>query len=112
MPPVVTAAGIIPVTGRGPAPADDLGIAPERICTFRILATDLGTGQQVGDPGRLPVRGVVTKRVTCFGMTHNKRTVGDLRAFRRVAMFFMYVRIVLAIVGSQLEVFFRYAMSE
>jgi len=45
-------------------------------------------------------------------MPDNKRTVGDLRAFRRVAMFFMYVRIVLAIVGSQLEVFFRYAMSE
>ncbi len=39
-------------------------------------------------------------------MPDNKRTVGDLRAFRRVAMFFfMYVRIVLAIVGSQLEAF-------
>ena len=38
-------------------------------------------------------------------MQDNKSTVGDLRAFRRVAMFFMYVRIVLAIVGSQLEAF-------
>ena len=86
MPPVVTAAGIIPVTGRRPAPADDLGIAPERICTLRILATDLGTGQQVGDPGRLPVRGVVTKRVTCFGMTHNKRTVGVKGQFKLCAI--------------------------
>ena len=38
-------------------------------------------------------------------MPDNKRTVGDLRAFRRVAMFFMCVRIVLAIVGPQLEAF-------
>ena len=38
-------------------------------------------------------------------MPDNKRTVGALRAFRRVAMFFMYVRIVLAIVGPQLEAF-------
>ncbi len=37
-------------------------------------------------------------------MPDNRRTVGDLRAFRRVAMF-MYVRIVLAIVGPQLEAF-------
>ena len=33
-------------------------------------------------------------------MPDNRRTVGDLRAFRRVAMFFMCVRIVLAIVGG------------
>ena len=38
-------------------------------------------------------------------MPDNKLAVSDVRAFRRVAMFFMYVRIVLAIVGSQLEAF-------
>ena len=38
-------------------------------------------------------------------MPDNKRAVSDVRAFRRVAMFFMYVRIVLAIVGPQLEAF-------
>ena len=38
-------------------------------------------------------------------MPDNKLAVSDVRAFRRVAMFFMYVRIVLAIVGPQLEAF-------
>ena len=38
-------------------------------------------------------------------MPDNKLAVSDVRAFRRVAMFFMYVRIVLAIVGSKLEAF-------
>lgn len=44
-------------------------------------------------------------------MPDNKLAVSDVRAFRRVAMFFMYVRIVLVIVGPQLRSF-RYAMSE
>ena len=38
-------------------------------------------------------------------MPDNKLAVSDVRAFRSVAMFFMYVRIVLAIVGPQFEVF-------
>ena len=38
-------------------------------------------------------------------MPDNKLAVSDVRAFGRVAMFFMYVRIVLAIVGPQFEVF-------
>ena len=38
-------------------------------------------------------------------MPDNKLAVSDVRAFRRVAMFFMYVRIVLAIVGPKLEAF-------
>lgn len=37
-------------------------------------------------------------------MPDNKLAVSDVRAFRRVAMFFMYVRIVLVIVGPQFEV--------
>ena len=38
-------------------------------------------------------------------MPDNKLAVSDVRAFRRVAMFFMCVRIVLAIVGPKLEAF-------
>ena len=38
-------------------------------------------------------------------MPDNKLAGSDVRAFRREAMVFMYVRIVLAIVGPQFEVF-------
>lgn len=38
-------------------------------------------------------------------MPDNKLAVSDARAFRRVTVFFIYVRIVLAIVGPQFEVF-------